>query len=191
MPAMSLLAAMTLVSVGVGSGYHQQNLVEERLLATAPPCVRPNGVIWHEHPYARACDHGRLGADKYGAAEHLRDELVYVRVDHTVIAISPWEQFTEQGHQTLERARIQWLREQGLVGGVRTHVNPALHDRTRATDLAQTPAEEIKPRAVIHIRERTPARTGPLRAQATPRPLFRVLPPDNALAQAEEANPAG
>lgn len=193
MPAMSLLAAITVVSAGgIGSSYHNQNLLEDRLLATAPPCETTNGVIWHDHPYARACEYGRLGASKYGAPEHLRDELVYVRVNHTVIAISPWEQFTEQGHQTLERARNQWLREQGLVGGVRTHINPARYSRTDADDVASSDPQEIKPRAIIHIRDRSPARTGPLRAQAAPaKPFFRVLPPDNALAQAEEANPAG
>lgn len=194
MPAMSLLAAITCVSMGgTGPGYHHQNLVQERLLATAPPCATPNGVVWHEHANARACHYGRLGPDKYGAPEHLRDELVYVRVDHTVIAISPWERFNEQGHQSLERARNQWLREQGLVGGVRTHINPAYHSRTQASDVAASETtKDIEPRAIIHIRDRTPARTGPLRAQAQPaKPFFRVLPPNNALAQAEETNPAG
>ena len=189
MAAMSVLAAVAFVSMG--SGYHHQNQVPERLLATASPCNDAIGVVWRDSQGARACTYGGLGAAKYGAPEELADELVYVRIDHTVIAISPWEQFTAQGHQKLERARVQWLREKGLVGGVRTHVNPAHHDHATGTDLAKNEGGEIKPRAIIHIRDRSTPPSGPLRAERDAKPLFRVLPPNTALALADEANTAG
>lgn len=192
MPAMSVLAALTITAIG--SGYHHQNLEPERLLATPSPCNDANGVVWHARPLAKACHYGHLGPAGYGAPPELADELVYVRIDHTVIAISPWEPFTEQGHQKLERARVLWLKENGLVGGVRTHVNAAYaHDRDAHVEHADT--GEIKPRAIIHIRERTPADSGELRAQASPKPVFRVLPPTTTgtteLAQAEQPGDAG
>ncbi len=193
MPAMSVLAALT-ISVA-GSNYHHQNMIPERLLATPPVCERESGVLWHSrsaiagHPAQRDCGYGRGGPASYGAPADAADDLVYVRVDHMVIAISPWEQFTEQGHQKLERARVLWLKERGLVGGVRTHVNAA-YQHAGDGHAEHAASKEIEPRAIIHIRERIPANNEPLRAHAAPR--FKVIvPAETAVAEAPETTDAG
>lgn len=186
MPAMSVLAALTISAMG--SNYHHQNMVPQRLLAT---CPRPaaNGVVWHQRPAGR--DECSSGPARYGASPHDAHDLVYVRVNHQVIAISPWERFEEQGHQKLERARTLWLKERGLVGGVRTHVNAA-YDRPSPHAENQPAGAEVLPRAIIHIRERIPANDGPMRAQAAPSPRFTVIAPSTSqVAQADDANNAG
>lgn len=71
--------------------------------------------------------------------------------------------------QELKAARNQWLREQGYIAKVRTHVNPALIAGLDASHSAQgqarPAASEIQPRAVIRVVPQ-PQGTPDIRAQA-------------------------
>ncbi|MDX2146695.1 MAG: hypothetical protein SFZ23_04165 [Planctomycetota bacterium] len=67
---------------------------------------------------------GDPGPEGYGALDNPW-QTVYARVDHQVIPLNPWIRIPDTGLQDFERARNEWLRERGYVGGVRTFVNDA------------------------------------------------------------------
>ena len=86
------------------------------------------------------------GAPEDPAQRAEEGALISVRVNHTPIAISPWNRLDASGLERLELARNEWLRANGYILGVRTFVNP----RFAPADEAQ--AEEASmpvPRATI------------------------------------------
>ncbi len=101
---------------------------------------------------------GEPGPASYGAPWASVNDLIYVDVNHVPIAISPWTRFPEEGFQQFERARNQWLKEQGYVLGVRTHVNSRyLHAPSRMY------AGDIQPRATIRLEDEPMRRKSKLR----------------------------
>lgn len=94
-------------------------------------------------PYARV--YGEPGPEYYGAWGE-ENQRVYVRVGHLVVSVSPWTRIPEEGLERLERARNDWLRERGYVGGVRTFVN----DRFATAEVAAADGPPT-PRATIEI----------------------------------------
>jgi len=129
-------AAPALASSCCGVYHPGTASARDQLLATPAPYPAnrvdspdraQNGRLWVPgHRYGGA-------ATRYGADAHDHSRVIYARRDHTIIALNPWCDVrggSRVGFDDLERARNQWLREQGYVLGVRTHVNPSrLDDR--------------------------------------------------------------
>lgn len=152
--AAALLSAATSV-VNTDSG-RDRVLIEPRPWPSNrvdSPDRAENGRLWHsrfpvgtrtplaEQPYARR------NAARYGAPAELNDDVIYARVRHLTIAVNPWDPFTQTGFDDLRTAQNIWLREQGWVLKVRTHVNPLYQaDRARASV-----ASDITPRATIRL----------------------------------------
>ncbi len=102
------------------------------------------------------------GAASYGAPRAEIDRPIYARAGHNIVAIDPWTRIEGRGAlSTLEAARNQWLREQGYIERVRTHVNPARFDHSRADALPL-------PRATIQLHDEPGPRRGRQRVDATP-----------------------
>ena len=94
-------------------------------------------------------------ARNYGAYSD-GSERVYVRVHGQVLGVDPWTPIEGRQFSELEAARVEWLKERNLVGGVRTLVNDAVLARKR--DEAQPVARaerrrEIEPRGIIELRD--------------------------------------
>lgn len=136
-------------------------------LATWPPCTPGvksvwasdcNGRVFRVRPLVKhgpgARFTGNPGADAYGAYGE-EDQQVYVKVGQTVVTINPWERITRSGAKQFERARQQWLRERGYVGGVRTHRRSRYEGVAliRLTKATERPKVEVEPRATIRIPE--------------------------------------
>lgn len=138
---------------------------------------------------------GEPGAASFGAPPEANDEVIFVRssLRLPIVAISPFTDLDERTTDEIERnvpmigrtqtrfrspqilhelreAQHQWLREQGYILRVRTHVNPATLAPAPVSE--QAPAEEAEgmgegepqssgpeakpePRAVIRVRERS------------------------------------
>jgi hypothetical protein len=132
----------------------------ERLVATCPPAARThvrqgddagtNGRLWRSRPLVNGGpEHrstGNPGAEAYGAWGE-EDQVVHVRIGRTTVPISPWQQYTLGGMQTFERARQQWLSENGYTGGVRTFRKKETEARPDMTLSSALP----QPRATIQI----------------------------------------
>jgi hypothetical protein len=129
--------------------------------------------IIEELPY------GFPGAAGYGAPFGANEEVIFVRSETGLpeIAISPFDTIDDSTFETIERqipfigstrtktslvkdeilselreAQNQWLREQGYIQKVRTHVNPMVIHGT--PDVAEArDASTIEPRAIIRKRE--------------------------------------
>ena len=170
-----------------------RSLDDGRLLATPSP-IPANGVYsvrgygynnreWISRgvtrDYSPRLDWGSPGPAHYGAHE---DDFsrVFVRRGASMIVVSPWASLDSNGLKDAERARIQWLREYGYVGGVRTFRN----HRAEATVQSSTEPAQLRPwidfdpAATIRVPER-------LRRE---RPRFQVIRPveaPDAVAQAE------
>ncbi len=169
--AAGALAAAVVTSSG--PAYIGPDTARDRILVTPAPyeVARVNagrdhwGLLWHSStPVGSRTPIGRSplsipGPAAYGAPDSAWDERVVVRVVHTPVTISPWQQIDQAGLGHLERARAEWLREQGYTHRVRTHVNTALFNRGTNDRSAQ----KIEPGAVIHIRDRGP---GPIASTA-------------------------
>jgi hypothetical protein len=160
-----------------------------------------NGRLWHSrYPIGsrtpiREQLNGRIGAAAFGAPEAYNDQLLLVPVDQVAIAISPWQTYNKTGFDQYQRAQNIWLREQGWVLKVRTHVNPRYqYDR----ELAST---QVKPRATIRLHRDESAPTFPSRMRvdsrngriwrpftATKTGLTRVIEPDSATTQLTQAS---
>ncbi len=100
----------------------------------------------------------------YGAHPADGDVRVLARVNHQSLAVDPWTPIEGRGNLAhLENARNQWLREQGYVEKVRTHINALPYD-----DRVVQEASEVvpTPRGVIEV---SPAKPDRLRVDATPR----------------------
>lgn len=169
--ALALALAQGALACGTCAVYHPGTAsARDRLLATPAPYPagrvdspdRPQlGRVWTNGSRFSS------GASRYGADARDHHRVIYVRRDHQVIAIDPWRPVTGPsriGFDDLERARNLWLREQGYVLHVRTHVNERLSQGPQlvSSDLPH-------PRATIrrHIEKRTPetpiASRGPAR----------------------------
>ncbi|MCA9312558.1 MAG: hypothetical protein KDA21_15190 [Phycisphaerales bacterium] len=132
------------------------------------------------------------GAAAYGASPEHIDDLIEVRADVVPIIISPWEEINdvdehylrryrpwikpterEQMIAEMRRAQHLWLKEQGYLGGVRTHVNPA------RPVTGQAASDPVRPRAVIRLRPEVDE--VPLNVSLPPRNgVTRVSLPDYA-----------
>ena len=124
------------------------------------------------------------GAAHFGAPVNAQYDRMYVLLGGAqTIAISPWQRHAGNGFERLERARNIWLREQGLVLKVRTHVNA----RYIADAPERIAGAHPQPRATIHVPGRAPRGNVKLWASADeaaatvrivgPRLLQRNLPP--------------
>ncbi len=125
----------------------------------------PEGRLAEQYPQASASP----GPATYGAAESDWPE-VWARVGQTAVGINAWEPITQAGHQNLERARVEWLKENGYTGGVRTFTNPAF-GRSAAAPLASAKKKLPEPRAVFELppdmprfKKRQEVKAAPLRA---------------------------
>jgi len=110
------------------------------------------------------------GPGSFGAPADALDDVIFVKSSERgvpVIAISPWTRLTEdnvdriredlpflgsdlRGRKILadlRHAQRQWLKEQGYVAHVRTHVSPS-----RIYGPGVRPASEIKPHGILRIR---------------------------------------
>lgn len=132
---------------------------------------------------------GRIGAAAFGAPPQLNDQIIYTRVNHVPVAISPWRNFSDIGFKNYRTAQNIWLREQGWVLNVRTHVNP------RRLDNRELAAAQIQPRATIRLHRDPSAPTFPshMRVRADQMRIWkpftaaytgpiRVLDPDEPIA---------
>jgi len=154
--ALATLSACTFADPGALSPFSAR---EKLLTAPAPypanrvdsPHRLENGRLWHARwPVGTRTPipeqvYDDPGAAHYGAPVSAQHEVVYVRVNHTPIAISAWDRIDEMGLKRFERARNLWLEEQGWILNVRTHVNPRYHRDPYAAKA--TP----KPRATIRL----------------------------------------
>lgn len=162
-----------------------------------------NGRLWHSSfpignrtPLAQQW-YGRHGAAAYGAPADLNNHAIYARIVHTPIAISPWQTYGEDGMHNYRQARNIWLREQGWVLKVRTHVNPLYHAENVSNASLPTPSATIE----LHRDPSAPTFPSKMRVEApetrTFRPItaaptgpFRVIEPttpDATVAEAETA----
>lgn len=130
---------------------------------TDSPDRHENGRLWHSrYPIGsrtpiREQHSGRIGAAAFGAPAHYNDQLLLVRVDQVAIAITPWQTFNKTGFDQYRQAQNLWLREQGWVLKVRTHVNPRYqYDHEMAS-------AQINPRATIRLHRDESAPTFPSR----------------------------
>jgi len=134
---------------------------------------------------------GRPGAAAYGASQDSWNELMWVRVNHQIVAASPWVSYQDDGLDQYRDAQHQWLREQGYILSVRTHVNARYANNQPAV------SESVEPSAVIHIRERFRRGAAQKEASATPQSTIRVIRQENsaqsetAEAQSKETSAAG
>lgn len=106
------------------------------------------------------------GLASYGASPSQADRVVFVRVDQTSIAIDPWSKIEGGGDLAdMEHARNVWLREQGYVLKVRTHVNERANARNAKHADAGSPepdtaSPELRgiphPRAIIRMERDEP-----------------------------------
>ncbi|MCC6427608.1 MAG: hypothetical protein IT435_12405 [Phycisphaerales bacterium] len=109
----------------------------------------PEGKYPRQYPVSSWGDPGPAG---YGTFDDDYSEVL-VRVGETAVVINPWESIPEAGYQHLERGRIEWLKENGYAGGVRTFTNP-LYRRDPAPDAVTAKADSKKlpdPRAVFEL----------------------------------------
>lgn len=176
MIAASVAAAALTALAAPGGGDSGSEWSPQRLLAERPA---PQRVVTHTNDAAGlwAPTHP-LGSRRQHAARYGVDDphaVVYARVGgQQVVALSPWRPLRRAGLQRLERARTLWLRDQGLVLAVRTHVNGRFAQQ-RAGAAA---AEELpQPRATIRIAPPPQRRSLERWAQRThaPRGVVRVV----------------
>lgn len=77
---------------------------------------------------------------------------------------NPFQDAQDRVADRLEDARQQWLKDNGYVGGVRTHVNDA--NLWKKDAKAQSSSEQIVPRATIQMNPDAPKRSGSFRVDA-------------------------
>jgi hypothetical protein len=131
---------------------------------------------------------GEPGASYYGAFDN-QDAMLFARVGHTTIGISPWQRLDLEGLRHIERARAFWLQERGYTGGVRTFVNdaviwkhaetPAPAPQADAGDAKAKPAApaKIEPRATIRVPEDVPRVKHRIRVQGVDPGVTRAAAP--------------
>jgi hypothetical protein len=126
--------------------------------------------------------YGFPGPSSYGAPVGAIDDVIYVQTREPLplVTVSPWVNLDSQNIKHLKRerpwirrapsvledlraAQVQHLTEQGYIQKVRTHVNPATLAKITSAGNAPSDgnaivrrpsAEDIKPRAVIRVKQR-------------------------------------
>ncbi|RMD63320.1 MAG: hypothetical protein D6824_05465 [Planctomycetota bacterium] len=146
MLAASVAATLAAVTV-VGGGDSGSEWSPQRLLAGRQA---PQRVVTHVNDAAGLWSPTYpLGSRRQGSARYGVDDphaVVFVRVGgQQVVALRPWTPLRQAGLERLERARTLWLRDQGLVLAVRTHVNGAVAQQREAD------TSPPRPRATIRI----------------------------------------
>lgn len=193
--SLALLAAVASADPFARAGYapHIGNGVRQIVNPAPYPATRAddaarpgfNGRLWFgpvvmggvTTPFV--ADSANPGAASYGALPGGREQ-VYARVGELVVAINPFHRWNDNVHPAFERARAEYLQEQGYTGGVRTFMNdanflgqmqvmPARAD-AGAADTADAPAaidpRHIQPRAVIELAPDAPRFRSRMRVDA-------------------------
>jgi len=140
------------------------------------PHRQENGRVWVGRAVGEHQTRHAPGAEAYGAARSESDQLIYVRVKHTTVAISPWNRIDNGGLRHLEHARNVWLKDNGYIQSVRTFVNPLYH---RSDEAEVSEASLPAPRATIR---RNAIPKGPDKLQVmrpvSGQPITRISTPD-------------
>ncbi|MFG0275060.1 MAG: hypothetical protein ACF8QF_08385 [Phycisphaerales bacterium] len=191
---LDLVAAIVLSTVaGVGPYEIDRSGARADLLATPAPYPAgrtdspdrlENGRLWvSRYPIGSRSPipegvYADPGAASYGAARGENHAVAYARVGHMAVAFDPYATYGARGLEKFRAAKNQWLREQGYVLKVRTHVNPRFHQQRADERQAGAPA----PRATIRIN----------REKAEPRNMQAMLTSWNPVSyeewQAEQAD---
>jgi len=188
--SLTLLASTVVALSSLGAGEYLEPIGRDAILITPAPYPAgrtdsvhrlENGRLWHSrYPIGSRTPipeqiYADRGAAWYGAPPAAEDEVIFVRNNTQVIALRPWSPLQEDGFDGWEIARNRWLREQGYVLTVRTHVNP----RYQHAERSMYPS----PRATIELHDELPRRPYLQRVDATPRPVSsqpvtRISTPD-------------
>lgn len=191
---LDLVAAIVLSTVaGVGPYEIDRSGARADLLATPAPYPAgrtdspdrlENGRLWvSRYPIGSRTPipeqvYADPGAASYGAGHGENHAVAYARVGHMAIAFDPYAAYGERGMEKYRAAKNQWLREQGYVLKVRTHVNPRFHQKPADERRADGP----QPRATIRIN----------REKEAPRNMQVMLPSWNPVSyeawEAEQAD---
>lgn len=163
--------------------------------------------------------YGFPGPGAFGAPVEAINDTIYVQTREPLplVTVSPWVNLDQDNIRQIRRdrpwlrrpqsvltdlrqAQVEHLTEQGYLQKVRTHVNPTSVGRFLAmergepvADSAVVNAKDIKPRAVIRVRERMPKppeveAAAPQRdTQDKPAPVVRVTVVRAETAQAGDA----
>ena len=176
--------AIAATSAGAAPDYvGQQSAYNDLLVTPAPypgntvdsPARAENGRLWVGREINEYQTVHAPGVAAYGASPREQDKLIYVRVNQTAVAISPWDRISDGGLQDLERARNLWLKENGYVLGVRTFVNPRFaQDDSAHASAASAPIH----RATIR-RHVTPKNPGKIQVMnpVSSQPIARISKP--------------
>ncbi len=144
----------------LGTSYQPPHTIGGSLLATMPTQV--NGRLWISRPIiggmpdAQRLGWGDPGPAAYGASEADFSQ-VYARTNTLVQTVYPWIQIPAGGLNHLEQARVEWLKQNGYVGGVRTFVNDLYMPQQFASAEGIPARREIMPRATIQVPADMPA----------------------------------
>lgn len=127
----------------------------------------------------------RPGAAQYGGTP-ADDRWIYVRMGPTALPVDPWSDYSSCGLPGLEAARNQWLRDNGYVLQVRTHVNARFAGGQSSRSMYGQALPT--PRATIRLDDELPRRPSRLRVDAggvgvgpvSSLPIARIVKPDGA-----------
>lgn len=151
---------------------------------TARTVTRDSGLLWYStSPIGTRTPINSdtltfPGPTYFGAPTDASTDLIMVRTREPLplVALSPYTRFqdidlallkrempwirrTPTIQRDIQRAQHLWLRENGMILGVRTHVHPATiaaaHVAAEA-DAESTPAADIQPRGVIKVHPQDP-----------------------------------
>ena len=137
-----------------------------------------NGRLWISAPFNREptpiVEHAGPGPERYGA-EASSQPLILTRVGTELLLISPWEKSGQTGLRHFDRARAEWLRQQGYTGGVRTFRNPraarpesgapaGTSAKPEPSGRFRTPTDLPRTRPVEHVRYSLPPGMSPAAA---------------------------
>lgn len=201
MSATILAAALSACMLGSGNPetpyitYRDNPQARDKILLTPRPypANRPVGVdrsaggkLWHaRYPVGSRTPipeqvYPGPGPASYGAPAEMADRVIFVDVNHVPIAINPWRTYGQDGFKEFRLARNYWLRENGYVQKVRTHVNPRYHQQSEGMYSHGLPT----PRATIRLHDEPLRRPSEMRVM-TPvsgAPIERVSRPHAAAA---------
>ncbi len=145
-----MLTAAVALSVGLTAQFQYHGYVygqDDRPLATQAPyptgvAINPayvpqigrgwNGPVWRKGVPVDLRPWGVPGPNAYGVPAS-DDSRYYARVGNLVVGASPWVRVDDDSSvQRIERARQQWLREQGYTVFPRVFRNPVRSSRAHA-----------------------------------------------------------
>ncbi|MFG0257124.1 MAG: hypothetical protein ACF8GE_04400 [Phycisphaerales bacterium JB043] len=149
---MLTIAAVMLTSATLGAEPYQIGGVNTRESMLATPRHHDaggvvvhtrdgNARLWYPRSYSRdgmpspshiRAHHDGDSAARYGMHPRLNEKIIYTRVGHQIIAISPLARHQQYHPSDSSRkyklASNRWLAEQGYVRSVRVHKNPRYID---------------------------------------------------------------